>query len=411
MNLLTNRVFQVILFTDVIQQSAIWIRNIALLFFVMELTDNNPIYVSLLTVIEYAPIFLFSFIGGTLADRWNPKKTMIIGDLASAISILIIIGFVSNGNWQVIFLATLVSSIVSQISQPSSLIIFKRHIPEQMVASAMGIIQSLQALFLIIGPIIGTLIYSWFGLTASLVSITIAFFISSIVLMFLPQENKEQEQTSSSFINEIKEGVQYVKNSKNLMIIAATFLFIGLGIGIVQPLDIFLVVERLGLEKENIQWLYTLAGIGMLLGSVLAVFIGDKLNAERVIVGGLCFLSFSLIIEVSSVWFVLTAFMNFMTGFILATWQTTLRMVVIKLIDEQFLGRANGILTPLFIGGMLIGSAVAGPMVTYTSLIFTYFTAASIIFIAAMISTKLSLQSLSTSELTNTNELPHVSVE
>ncbi|MFS1514835.1 MFS transporter [Chengkuizengella sp. SCS-71B] len=392
MVLLKNRVFQVIVLTDLIQQTAIWIRNIALLFFVMDLTNNNPIYVSLLTVIEYAPIFIFSFIGGTLADRWDPKKTMIYGDFASALSIIIIIFFVTNGNWQVIFLATLISSIVSQVSQPSSSIMFKRHIPEEMIAPAIGIIQSLQSLFLIIGPIIGTLIYSWLGITASLVSIAIAFFISSIILLFLPKVKKEKENISSKFIKEMQEGIQYVKNSKNLKIIAITFVFIGLGAGIVQPLDVFIVIDRLGLEKENIQWLYMLAGIGMFIGSIVASILSNKLNMKKVIVGGLCFLSLSLIVEVLSVWFVLTATMNFITGFILAMWQTMLGMLIIKMIDEKFVGRTNGILTPLFIGGILLGSAVAGPLVTFTSLITTYIISAIIIFVGAIISTDLELK-------------------
>ncbi|WP_214484405.1 MFS transporter [Bacillus sp. SM2101] len=407
MKLLSNRVFQIILFTDLIQQCAIWIRNIALLFFVMELTDNNAIYVSLLTVIEYTPIFLFSFVGGALADRWNPKKTMILGDFASALSICIIILFVNNGNWQVIFLATLVSSVVSQISQPSSSIIFKKHILEDMVAPAIGIIQSLQALFLIIGPIIGTLIYSWFGITASLVSITIAFFISSITLLFLPTPHKEHSHSSSRFIKELKDGVRYVKNSRNLSIIAIAFVFIGLGAGIVQPLDIFIVIDRLGLDKESIQWLYMLAGIGMFVGSIMAAILGNKFKMKRVIVGGLCFLSFSLIIEVLSVWFVLTATMNFITGLILAMWQTMLGMLIIKMIDEKYIGRTNGILTPLFIGGMLVGSAVAGPLVTYTSLIVTYFTAAIIIIVGAMVSIKLNLTNLSVNQPNESKELPY----
>ncbi|NDI36587.1 MFS transporter [Chengkuizengella sediminis] len=391
--LLKNRVFQIIVLTDLIQQSAIWIRNIALLFFVMELTNNNPIYVSLLTVIEYAPIFLFSFIGGALADRWNPKKTMVYGDFASALSILIIIFFVTNGNWQVIFLATLVSSIVSQVSQPSSSIMFKRHIPDEMIAPAIGIIQSLQALFLIIGPIIGTLIYSWLGLIASLICITIAFLVSTFTLLFLPNSKKEEKDyLPSNFVKEMKEGIQYVKNSKNLSLIAIAFVFIGLGAGIVQPLDVFIVIHRLGLEKESIQWFYMVAGIGMLFGSVIASILGNKLNMKTVIVGGLCFLSISLIVEVLSVWTILTATMRFLTGFILAMWQTILGMVIIKMVDEKFVGRTNGILTPLFIGGILLGSTVAGPLVTFTSLITAFVISAIIIFVGAIISTKLELK-------------------
>ena len=42
-------------------------------------------------VAEFAPIFIFSFIGGTFADRWNPKKTMVWCDILSAISVFAVL--------------------------------------------------------------------------------------------------------------------------------------------------------------------------------------------------------------------------------------------------------------------------------------------------------------------------------
>jgi len=88
----------------------------AILYYIMDQTQGNPVAISLITVLEYAPIFVFSIIGGALADRWNPKRTMIIGDILSALSIVMIIVILSSGYWQILYAATLVSSIVSQFS-------------------------------------------------------------------------------------------------------------------------------------------------------------------------------------------------------------------------------------------------------------------------------------------------------
>ena len=43
----------------------------------MEMTKGDAFAISMISVAEFAPIFIFSFIGGTFADRWKPKKTMI----------------------------------------------------------------------------------------------------------------------------------------------------------------------------------------------------------------------------------------------------------------------------------------------------------------------------------------------
>lgn len=78
-HLFRNKAFVLLTISDVLQNIGIWIRNMALLYFIMEKSHHNPVAISLLTVIEYAPIFLVSIIGGVLADRWRPKRTMIWG--------------------------------------------------------------------------------------------------------------------------------------------------------------------------------------------------------------------------------------------------------------------------------------------------------------------------------------------
>lgn len=103
-DLLKNRAFMLVMISDILQQFAIWIRNMALLYFVMEQTNNDPVSVSLLSVMEYAPIFIFSFIGGALADRWNPKRTMVAGDMLSMLSIIGIVLLLKVNYWEAIFL-------------------------------------------------------------------------------------------------------------------------------------------------------------------------------------------------------------------------------------------------------------------------------------------------------------------
>ena len=104
--------------------------------------------VALLTVAENVPIFVFSVIGGVLADRWNPKRTMIAGDLMSAASVGVILWLLTKGWWEAVYVATFVSAVVGQLSQPSSARIFKRHVPDGDVSAAVGLSQSLISLFL-----------------------------------------------------------------------------------------------------------------------------------------------------------------------------------------------------------------------------------------------------------------------
>nr|WP_312894538.1 MFS transporter [Paenibacillus eucommiae] len=387
--LMRNKVFRIVAAADLLQQAAIWIRNIALLFYIMEQTGNDPVAVSLLTVFEYLPIFLFSFIGGTLADRWNPKKTMIIGDFLSSVSIAVILLFVAFGWWQAVFAATIVSAVVSQFSQPSSAIMFKRHIPDEQVSTAIGITQSLMSLFVIVGPMIGTLVYTMLGIETSLILLIALFLISSLIQLALPNSSKiKADPIQRSILGEMKEGLSYVRRSRNLLVIAVSFAFIGLGSGIIQPLDVYIVIDRLQLAKEDIQWFYVLSGIGMLVGGGAAAMFAHKLNPKVVTFIGIAFLSISIVVEVLSVWVALTATMRLLVGVMMAFMQIVLSSIMIKSVDEAYVGRVSGTITPIIMAGMLLGSSMSGVLMNSITLIPTYCLAAGIIFIAALSSLK-----------------------
>ena len=83
--LLKNRYVQAIFVSTLFLQIGIWVRNFAILLFVMDKTNGDPFAVSMISVAEFAPIFIFSFIGGAFADRWRPKTTMIWCDILSAL--------------------------------------------------------------------------------------------------------------------------------------------------------------------------------------------------------------------------------------------------------------------------------------------------------------------------------------
>lgn len=110
--LFRNRVVRTILLSALFLQIGVWVRNYAILLYVMERTNGDPVAVSLISVAEFAPIFLFSFIGGTFADRWRPKRTMIWCDVLSSLSMFVVLLTLVFGSWKAIFFATLVSSVL-----------------------------------------------------------------------------------------------------------------------------------------------------------------------------------------------------------------------------------------------------------------------------------------------------------
>lgn len=387
-----NRTFRIILFSDVLQQLAIWIRNMALLFFVMEQTNGNKVAVSLLSILEYAPILIFSIVGGVLADRWNPKRTMIASDLLSTASIGVIMVMLANDWWEALYVSVFVSAIVSQFSQPSSAKVFKRHIPEDQVPAAVGLSQSLSSLFLILGPIVGTAIYQWAGITTSLLVLPALFLLSAAALTRLPKDDKPKEHSNASLKSDLTSGYRFVMAEKSLLRLFLTFAFIGLAAGLVQPLEIFIVTERLGLSKENVQWFATADGVGLLLGSLLAALLPKLLQAKYLLPLALTFLGITFIVEGSSIWPLVTGAFRFANGVLFAVLNTAVASFVIAKIPDGMVGKVNGLMTPLFIGATLLGTAVSGLLATTIGLVPVYLIAAAICLISVLPSLKVHFQ-------------------
>lgn len=383
-SILGNRHVQAILASNVLLQLGIWIRNFAILLFVTDVTNNNPVYVSLISVAEFAPIFIFSFIGGTFADRWRPKRTMVSCDLLSAVSVFVVLLTLKYGSWHSVFFATFVSAVLSQFSQPSAMKLLKRHVPEQQLQSVMALFQTLMAIFMVLGPIIGTIVYQNFGIFISIGVMGVMFLLSALVLLFLPKDQVERKTTENNFVKEFKEGFQYVFRSKILKALGGMFALAGLAVGMIQPLGIFVVIQNLGMDKSFLQWMIAANGAAMLVGGGLVFAISKKVAAPKLLALGLTVSTVATVVIGISTSVPLTMFMQVLNGLFFPCIQIGINTMILKNTEESFVGRVNGVLNPMFIGMMVIGMSISGVLVDLFSLPFVY-SFSGVLFILAVL--------------------------
>ncbi|MFE5320993.1 MFS transporter [Paenibacillus sp. NPDC056579] len=380
--LLRNRFMQVILLSNLLLQLGIWVRNFAILLYVADTTNNDPSAISLISVAEFAPIFVFSFIGGTFADRWLPKRTMIWCDFLSAVSVFAVLLAIHFGSWQSVYFVTFISAVLSQFSQPSALRLFKQHVPEEQLQQAMALFQTLVAMFMVLGPMLGTFTYSTFGLETSIAVMGVIFLLSALVLFLLPKD-MQQSQTggvNGEFRQQFMEGFRYVWRSPVLRMLGAAFIVAGLGVGISQTLNLFVVTERLGKNEEFLQYLLMVNGAAMLVGGgAVAVFAKrvtpQLLLAIGMLVSAVCtaFIGYSTSVP-------LTLFVQFLSGLAFPCIHTGISTMIMKWSDSSIVGRVNGVLNPLFIGMMVVSMSLAGALKDMFSLV-SIFTGAGVLYL------------------------------
>ncbi|OQD31300.1 MFS transporter [Bacillus toyonensis] len=370
---LKNRFVQGILASALFLQIGIWVRNFAVLLYVMEMTKGDAFAISMISVAEFAPIFIFSFIGGTFGDRWKPKRTMIWCETLSSISVFAVLITLMFGTWKIVFFVTLISAILSQFSQPSGMKLFKQHLSTEQIQLAMSIYQTIFAIFMVLGPILGTFIFHSFGIYISIIITGIAFLLAAGVLLFLPKDlENEAEKKDITLLQEMKDGIKYVKKKKALTLLGLCFMAAGLGIGLIQPLGIFIVTEQLGLSKESLQWLLTVNGAGMIVGGALAMVFAKNVAPQKMLIVGMLgqAIGIGIIGYSTNLWVTLTA--QLFSGLALPCIQIGINTLIIQNSDTDFIGRVNGILSPLFTGSMVVTMSIAGSLKEMFSLSMMY---------------------------------------
>ncbi|MFF2482486.1 MFS transporter [Paenibacillus sp. NPDC058071] len=369
----SNRYVRTIMISRVLLQLAIWVRNFAVLLYVTDLTNNNSLYVSLISVVEFGPIFLFAIIGGAFADRWRPKRTMAWSDLLSALSVIAVLIAVLNGEWIALLIGTFVSASLSQFSQPSAMKLYKRHVSDEQLPAVMALSQTLVGIFTVIGPMIGAAIYLRYGIEASLWLTVVLFLGSSLVLTMLLKDLAEPKAgRGRSIFNDMAEGLRYIRASKPLRTLGSTFAVSGLAIGLIQPLAIFIVMEKLGQDKAYLQWFMMANGAAMLVGGALLMNIAKKVTPQSLLAIGLLVSAVCTIGVGGSESLILTFVLQAVSGLFYPCIQVGIQTMLMRNTEGPYIGRVSGAIMPIFMGMMVIGMMAGGLFKNFSSLFIVY---------------------------------------
>ncbi|MFC4307269.1 MFS transporter [Cohnella boryungensis] len=382
-----NRYVRTIMLSRIALNLGVWVRNFAILLYVTDVTGNNSRYVSLISIAEFAPIFVFSIVGGAFADRWNAKRTMVASDWLSSASILAVLLALSYGDWHTLLFATFVSSILSQFSQPAAMKLFKKHVPEKQLQGVMAVHQSMTAFFLIIGPVAGAYVYSTYGIETSLLVTSGLCLLSGVILLRLPKESNRQKdaQGKGNLWADIREGFRYVIEHRILRTLAGTFAVSGLAVGLIQPLLVFVTLENLGREREFLQWLLMANGTATMVGGALIMTVAKKIRPQTMLAAGLLV---SMVGTIGIGWsesLLLTFGLQIVNGLCYPLILIGINTMIMQNTQAAFIGRTGGAMTPMFMGMMVIGMGFAGTLKESVSLQFVYSISGILFLLGAMI--------------------------
>lgn len=374
------------------------ITMIAIPWFVLQ-TTGSATKTGITGFFTILPVVLAGFLGGTIVDRLGYKRTSIISDLASGVTVALvpILHFtIGLEFWQLmvlVFLGALLdtpggtarAALLPELAELAGM-------PIERVTSLTHVIE--RSARLVGAPLAGLLI----GLigTANVLWLDAAsFFISAaIVWMLVPRIRlaHEQESKTGKYLDELKDGLRFIAQdslilSIVIMVMLTNFLDAIFG-GVLQPVY---VKEEYG-DALNLGLLISANGGGAVIGGLIFAAIGHRLPRHATFVGAflLTGLRFWVYVLYPPVWILIVVTLICSIG--AGPLNPIIGAIEFERIPAHMRGRVFGAITagawiamPL---GMLLGGILTERLGTFVMLIgmaIAYFiTTGSMAFIPAM---------------------------
>lgn len=113
------------------------------------------------------PTLIIYPFAGVIGDRLNRKRIMVITDFFSGGILLglVCISHFNTMNLTWLLLAQIIISLLNGLFDPATRGMLSRLVPENELTRANSKIASLRGLSIFLGPVIGTILYSKFGIT------------------------------------------------------------------------------------------------------------------------------------------------------------------------------------------------------------------------------------------------------
>jgi MFS family permease len=249
-----------------------WMQNIALPWLALT-TTNNPFLVSLVSASQFIPTLLLSLFSGAILDRVNKKRVLIItqvGFLLVSLSFVIMI-YLDWLNFGLMIVLSFIYGIFNAFDSPCrqsfiyELVEQKEDLPNAVALNSMAFNAAR-----VIGPSIAGIIMTKFGASSCFLINSISFLFVLVSLFFIKTHPEQVENPiGKNIIENIKDGLIYIKNSSVLSLSLIILLIVATFIPNFNVLNSAFAKYVLNGNETTFGYLMSFMGIGAFFGALL----------------------------------------------------------------------------------------------------------------------------------------------
>lgn len=255
--------------------------------------EGSALSTSLLTICSYAPYVLLSIFAGTLSDRWDKKRTMLVSDGFAALCTVCALVLLSSGRlavWHLYVINTL-NGLMNTVQQPASDVAVSLLTPKKYYQKVSGLRSFSNSLVTMLTPILATALLSLTSVEAVLLFDLFTFAVAFLALLLfirIPSVT-DGEHNAEPILRAAKAGLLYLKNNRGILDLILLLAAINFTASMYNAALPAMLLSRAGGGDVALGLVNTATGVTTMLGSLLVTLLPAPKSRVKVILNALLF--------------------------------------------------------------------------------------------------------------------------
>ncbi|MDH4122248.1 MAG: MFS transporter [Deltaproteobacteria bacterium] len=324
-------------------------------------THSASVY-SLILLSTFLPLFLLQPLGGLLADRFNRRAMMMVGDLGAASGIGMLVLMMSEGNVEIwkLMIGLSVSSVFLALQQPAYNAAVTDMLPEELFMKASGLRQLAGASPFLISPLLAAALLGVMDIQSILIIDMLTFLaaIGAVLVVRKTPSRQTKNAFNQNWGKELWDGFRYIASNRGLLILLVLISLVNFYVGFLQSLFgpmilAFTNTQALGMATS-------ISAAGMLVGGAVIGMWGRNQHAKKVLAVSLgCTGLFYALIGVTNN-LVLIVIPGFLFFFTLPFVNGSLDVLIRGNVDNNKQGRVWSLVGMISQFGLLLAFSLSG---------------------------------------------------
>jgi MFS family permease len=309
------------------------------------------------------PSFIFSFLGGVVADRYNRFRVLVATQAASMIQAIVLtalIYFRHYNVWEIIGLSAVLGMINAFDVPARQSLVYEMVGRKEDLPNALALNSSMVNLSRLIGPGIAGIALERFGydMCFGLNAVSFIAVIGSLLMMRLPAFVPKKRTTNVS--DELRAGLAYIKQTPSIKYILIMLATVSL---LVLPFSTLIAVYAKDIfhgTASTFGVIDSVIGLGAFTGALFLASLKPSRNLKKILAVNTLVFGMGLVLFSHTSYYYLALFFAAITGFGMMAQITISNTLIQTTVDPNMRGRVISFYAMAFFGMQPLGGLIVG---------------------------------------------------